>query len=222
MTNLQRIRNGLTPERRARIALRAKQIVAEELSLQELRRAHKLTQEQLAQSLGITQDQVSKLEKRVDILVSTLRKYVKAAGGELVLVATFPGQDPIRLAGFSQFPLASTERTENASRTASTKDRTRLKVIHGRSGSGLSLPKKWPQYPRSCTPSFRSLHAGEDVRFSVKKGRLSYTFKQRKLLQPTRSRFQTRNRAASDIFCLRCAALRNHPQLRRNPIDPPR
>ncbi len=133
MTNLQRIRDGLTPERRARIALRAKQIVAEELSLQELRRAHKLTQEQLAESLGITQDQISKLEKRADVLVSTLRKYVEAAGGELVLVATFPDQNPIRIAGFSDFPLASTEKTANASVTESRKERQHHpKAMHAR------------------------------------------------------------------------------------------
>ncbi|MBV8895999.1 MAG: helix-turn-helix transcriptional regulator [Acidobacteriaceae bacterium] len=124
MTNLERIRNGLTPERRDKIALRAKEIVAEELSLQELRRAHKLTQEQLAESLGITQDQISKLEKRADVLVSTLRKYIEAAGGELVLVATFPDQHPIRVAGFSEFPLESKKNSVNT--TESRKERHHL------------------------------------------------------------------------------------------------
>jgi len=55
------------------------------MSLRELRRAHKLTQERIAETLGIGQDQVSRLEQRSDLLLSTLRSYVEAMGGRLTL-----------------------------------------------------------------------------------------------------------------------------------------
>ena len=60
------------------------------LLLGEVRRARQLTQEALAQSLGISQSEVSKVERRTDIYVSTLRKYIEAMDGELQLIARFP------------------------------------------------------------------------------------------------------------------------------------
>ena len=80
MTNLERIRKGLSPARRKKIEARAAQLVAEEMTLQELRQARKLTQVRMAKALGITQDGVSRLEKRSDLLLSTLRKSVQAMG----------------------------------------------------------------------------------------------------------------------------------------------
>jgi hypothetical protein len=55
----------------------------------------------MAKALGIGQDGVSKLEKRVDLMISTLRKTVEAMGGSLSLVAEFPGRDPVILPGIS-------------------------------------------------------------------------------------------------------------------------
>ncbi len=89
----------LIPERRKKVAARAAQLVAEEMSLRELRRAHKLTQSRLAKTLGIGQDQVSRLEQRSDLLLSTLRGYVEAVGGRLTIVAEFPHQKPVVLSG---------------------------------------------------------------------------------------------------------------------------
>jgi transcriptional regulator with XRE-family HTH domain len=60
------------------------------IELNELRKARKLTQEQLADRLGIRQSNVSKLERRADLLVSTLRDVVEAMGGELRVTARFP------------------------------------------------------------------------------------------------------------------------------------
>jgi transcriptional regulator with XRE-family HTH domain len=65
-------------------------LIAEEMTLPELRRARKLTQVRMAQELGIGQDGVSKLEKRADLMISTLRKTVEALGGSLSLVARIP------------------------------------------------------------------------------------------------------------------------------------
>ena len=102
MTNLERIRKELSPARRKKVAARAAQLVAEEMTLQELRRARKLTQVRMAKALGINQDGISKLEKRSDLLLSTLRKTVEAMGGSLSLVAEFPDRDPVVLSGISE------------------------------------------------------------------------------------------------------------------------
>jgi len=101
MTNLERIRKGLGSARRKKIEARAAQLLAEEMTLQELRQARRLTQVRMAKALGITQEGVSRLEKRSDLLLSTLRKTVKAMGGNLSLVAEFPDRDPVVLSGIA-------------------------------------------------------------------------------------------------------------------------
>jgi transcriptional regulator with XRE-family HTH domain len=102
MTNLERIRKELSPARRKKVGARSAQLIAEEMTLQELRRARKLTQVRMAKELGIGQDGVSKLEKRADLMISTLRKTVEALGGRLSLVAEFPDQRPVVLSGLSE------------------------------------------------------------------------------------------------------------------------
>jgi DNA-binding XRE family transcriptional regulator len=87
--------------RRKRIEDRAAALIAEEMTLQELRQARKLTQVRMAKALGINQDGVSRLEKRSDLLLSTLRKSVEAMGGNLSLVAEFPDREPVVLSGIS-------------------------------------------------------------------------------------------------------------------------
>jgi|SRR5579863_5237434 len=99
MTNLERIRKELSPARRRKVKARAVQLIAEEMTLQELRRARRLTQVRMAKELGIGQDGVSKLEKRADLMISTLRKTVEAMGGRLSLVAEFPDRQPVVLSG---------------------------------------------------------------------------------------------------------------------------
>jgi transcriptional regulator with XRE-family HTH domain len=102
MTNLERIRKRLSSSRRKKVEARAAQLMAEEMTLQELRRARKLTQVRMAKELGISQDGISKLEKRSDLLLSTLRKTVEAMGGSLSLVAEFPDRDPVVLSGIAE------------------------------------------------------------------------------------------------------------------------
>ena len=60
-----------------------------------------LTQKDVAKKLKISQDGVSRLEQRSDVMLSTLRKYVEAMGGSLNLVAQFPDRPPVEIAGFS-------------------------------------------------------------------------------------------------------------------------
>jgi transcriptional regulator with XRE-family HTH domain len=115
-TNLERIREKLSPARRKKVEARAAQLIAEELTLQELRRARKLTQVRMAKKLGISQDGISKLEKRSDLLLSTLRKTVEAMGGSLSLVAEFPDRSPVVLSGFAEGELAPKASESHSSR----------------------------------------------------------------------------------------------------------
>ncbi len=99
MKNLERIRKEMSPARRKKISKRAQELLAEEMTLRELRKAHKLTQQRLAKSLGIGQDQISKLEQRSDLLLSTLKNYIEAMGGKLTILAEFPNGKPVVLSG---------------------------------------------------------------------------------------------------------------------------
>ena len=92
----------LSAARRKKVEARAIALIAEEMTLRELRQARKLTQVRMAKALGITQDSVSRLEKRSDLLLSTLRKTVEAMGGSLSLVAEFPDRAPVVLSGISE------------------------------------------------------------------------------------------------------------------------
>jgi transcriptional regulator with XRE-family HTH domain len=89
--NLDQIMAVLPAERRAKIETRA----AELATLKDLRQAVAQTQEELAAALGVGQDTISRLEKRSDMLLSTLRRYVEAMGGKLELVAKFPDRPPL-------------------------------------------------------------------------------------------------------------------------------
>jgi DNA-binding XRE family transcriptional regulator len=81
------------------IAARAAQLIEDEMTLRDLRKAHELTQERIAETLRISQDGVSRIEKRSDFLLSTLRSYVEAMGGKLRLVVEFPNRKPIAISG---------------------------------------------------------------------------------------------------------------------------
>jgi transcriptional regulator with XRE-family HTH domain len=91
-----------SPAQRKKVEARAAELIAEEMTLRELRHARKLTQVKIAKKLGVTQDGVSRLEKRSDLLLSTLRKTVEAMGGTLSLVADFPDRAPVVLAGIAE------------------------------------------------------------------------------------------------------------------------
>jgi Helix-turn-helix domain len=88
----------LSPARQAKINLRAAQLIAEEVGLGDLRRAKRITQEQVAKKIGGRQVYISRFEKRSDVRLSKLREYVEALGGELELLVTFPDSSAYRLA----------------------------------------------------------------------------------------------------------------------------
>jgi len=97
---LQEKLSQLPQERQDRIKQQAELLIAEELSLRDLRLARQLTQEKLAEKLQIRQESISRLEQRSDLHLSTLREVIQAMGGELRLVVEFPDRAPILLSGF--------------------------------------------------------------------------------------------------------------------------
>ena len=96
------LRARMDPERRARNTERTAALLAA-IDLAELRGARNLTQEELAERLSISQSNVSRLEHRDDILVSTLRQVIEAMGGELELQAVFP-DGRVRLSRYEKAP----------------------------------------------------------------------------------------------------------------------
>jgi len=80
------------PERVASARARARKVI-EEMPLQQLRNAREMTQTRLAEVLEMDQGNISKLEKRTDMYLSTLRSYVEAMGGTLEIRAVFPDGD---------------------------------------------------------------------------------------------------------------------------------
>ena len=96
-----RLRRGLPTDAQAQAA-GLTDAMERDLSLAELRRARLLTQDQLAADLHINQASVAKLERRADMYLSTLRRFVEAMGGELEIVARFPDQPHVRLRGIGE------------------------------------------------------------------------------------------------------------------------
>jgi DNA-binding XRE family transcriptional regulator len=101
MKTLKQKLSTLPVTRQKKIAKRAAQLIAEEMTMRELRVARKVTQEELAKSLGVKQEQVSRMERRTDLHLSTLQRSVEAMGGELILMAKFPGGASVKLTGFA-------------------------------------------------------------------------------------------------------------------------
>lgn len=87
--SFKELRSAMTPERRVRndVATRA---TLQQMALHELRQARAKSQEELAASLHVGQPAVAKMERRSDMYVSNLRRYIEALGGKLEIVARFP------------------------------------------------------------------------------------------------------------------------------------
>jgi transcriptional regulator with XRE-family HTH domain len=100
------LRDQMSPQRRARVEARVQEMI-QDMALAELRAARDLTQEHLSSVLGVKQSAVSKLERRADMYVSTLRSFIKAMGGDLEIRAVFP-DGAVRITQFQH--LAQEER----------------------------------------------------------------------------------------------------------------
>lgn len=75
-------------------------LIAEELTLRELRKVREISQRAVGEALNVNQAAVSKIERRTDMYISTLREYIEAMGGELDIIARFPDHAPVRIAQF--------------------------------------------------------------------------------------------------------------------------
>jgi len=101
MATLQAFISNLPSGEQTAIAERTQQLIVEEMTLQSLRKARHLTQKQMAEKLNLDQVGISVLERRADLLLSTLQRQVKAMGGTLRLMVEFPDRNPVFLAGFA-------------------------------------------------------------------------------------------------------------------------
>ena len=93
---------SLPEDRQARIRARAAELLREVEGLKALRLLAARSQEQIAQSLGIKQPSVLKIERQTDLYLSTLRRFVEAAGGTLELRVELPGSGVLRLTGMGE------------------------------------------------------------------------------------------------------------------------
>ena len=95
-----RLREGMTAKQRASAEAKAAAL-REEMTLAELRQARELTQESLGETLHVGQAAIAKMEKRADMYVSNLRRFIRAMGGELDIVARFP-DGAVKISNFSE------------------------------------------------------------------------------------------------------------------------
>jgi transcriptional regulator with XRE-family HTH domain len=105
-TKYSELRAKMSPQARARAQAKTLEMLRE-MALHELRQARQLTQERLADILQVDQAAVSKMERRTDTYISTLRSYVQAMGGDLMIIAHFPDGD-VRLKQFEDLDESKT------------------------------------------------------------------------------------------------------------------
>lgn len=96
----QALRDRMTPKQRSNSHAKT-DALRRGMTLGELRQARRLTQESLGETLQVGQAAVAKMEKRADMHVSNLRRFVEAMGGELDIVARFPEGD-VKIANFAE------------------------------------------------------------------------------------------------------------------------
>jgi DNA-binding transcriptional regulator YiaG len=94
------LRDKLTPAQKKALASKVTELRAE-MTLAELRQARQLTQQTLSGTLNVGQAAVAKMEKRTDMYVGNLRRFVEAMGGELEVVARFP-EGSVKIGNFAE------------------------------------------------------------------------------------------------------------------------
>jgi ribosome-binding protein aMBF1 (putative translation factor) len=103
--SFKELTKGFSPARKARVAARVSQLKAD-MPLHELRQARERSQQDLARELNVGQPAVAKLERRADMYVSNLRRYVEALGGSLEITARFP-EGSVNITNFGELGAAS-------------------------------------------------------------------------------------------------------------------
>ena len=97
--NFKELRSKMSAAAQNRSREKAARMI-ETMALDELRAARSMTQEQLANILGVKQAAVSKMERRTDMYISTLRGIIKAMGGQLEIRAVFPDHGAVEIQQF--------------------------------------------------------------------------------------------------------------------------
>ena len=103
----------MSPEQRARVIARADELMTDQLALRDIRKLRALTQQEVAKTLGGKQVYVSRIEKRADVKLSTLRGYVEALGGELQLLVTFPDKTKVTIGRLGDMDRPPNTRAKN-------------------------------------------------------------------------------------------------------------
>jgi transcriptional regulator with XRE-family HTH domain len=98
MISYKEYKKKLTPSQAAKVEEMARDLIAEEKSLRQIRETRHMKQAELAAKLGMNQGDLSKFERRTDVYLSSLREYVEAMGGTLELIATFPDTGAVKIA----------------------------------------------------------------------------------------------------------------------------
>lgn len=99
---IDEVMTGLPAERQARIRARSTEIRKEVEGLKALRKLTERSQQEMAQSLGIRQPSIAKIERQTDLYLSTLRRFVEAAGGKLELRVELPETGSFTLTGVGE------------------------------------------------------------------------------------------------------------------------
>lgn len=99
---LKEVLAALPESERKAIETRTRELIAEEMSLQEVRKAMGKTQVAVAKHLKIGQEAISKLEGRSDMLISTLRGYLRSSGADLELIVRMPDGKRVRISSLKQ------------------------------------------------------------------------------------------------------------------------
>jgi transcriptional regulator with XRE-family HTH domain len=123
----------LPAARREKVEARGAELIAEEMSLRELRRAMGKTQAKVAADLGVGQDSVARYEQRTDMLISTLSEFIHKVGGTLELTARFPNRIPVKIRGFGEISQRSDTpvKATRASKSLDVRHRDRADVRDG-------------------------------------------------------------------------------------------
>lgn len=98
--NFQQLRAGMSPAAQLASETEHRRLI-EEMSLHQLRKARELTQTKIAEDLQMGQGDVSKLERRTDMYVSTLASYLQAVGADLEIRAVFPDGRAVKITQFA-------------------------------------------------------------------------------------------------------------------------
>ncbi len=124
---LEEVMAGLPARRRRRIEAQAAELVAEEMTLRELRKAMGRTQVQVARATGKPQATISRMEAQADMLLSNLDQVVTALGGRVRILAELPGRAPVLLTGLGDITPPAKRPSVKAPAQGASKPTTRLR-----------------------------------------------------------------------------------------------